>query len=106
MKLRRVTAQELREIYKNNKGDTCKRYLGISHYCNVPLIIKKQRKNILTMSWFLKDTEDDFELIYKASTNDYCNLNMYKQSKSFITDIYVFDEEINEIYKGNLNCKK
>lgn len=106
MKLKRVTVQELREIYKNNKGAPCKRYLEISHYCNVPLIVKKRQKTILTLSWFLKDTEDDFELIYKASTNDYCNLNKYEEGESYISDIYVFDEQIHEIYKGNLNFKR
>jgi len=106
MKLKRVTAQELRQIYKKNKGDPCKRYLGISHYCNIPLIIKRLRKTTLTLSWFLNDTGDDFELIYKASTNDYCNLNKYEEGESYISDIYVFDEQIHEIYKGNLNFKK
>ncbi|CAL7878267.1 hypothetical protein FUSNEC_GEN_10705_08290 [Fusobacterium necrophorum subsp. funduliforme] len=54
MKLKRVTVQELREIYKNNKGAPCKRYLEISHYCNVPLIVKKTSKNYTNIELVFK----------------------------------------------------
>lgn len=102
MQLRRVTAQELREIYNSNKGAKCKRYLGISHYCNVPLIVKREKRyTVFTLSWFLKDDGNYFELIDNASKNDYCNLKMYEIGESYVTDIYVFDEKIDKFYRGN-----
>lgn len=83
--LKRQSKDELWTIYKKNIGKKC-HYIDVNHYCTVPLLIIKQEKEIVTQKWGINFKD---ELILNFKENDYVNLNLYEQGKSFCSDIYL-----------------
>jgi hypothetical protein len=75
--LKRQSKDELWTIYKENIGKKCP-YIDVNHYCTVPLLIIKQGKEIVTQKWGINFKE-----------NDYVDLNLYENGKSFCSDIYI-----------------
>ena len=82
--LKRQSKGELWTIYKNNIGKKC-HYIDVNHYCTIPLLIIKQGKEIVTQKWGINFKD---ELILNKE-NDYVDLNLYEQGKSFCSAIYL-----------------
>lgn len=83
--LKRMSKDELWTIYKKNIGKKCP-YIDVNHYCTVPLLIIKQEKEIVTQKWGINFKD---ELILNFEENDYVDLNLYEQGKSFCSNIYL-----------------
>lgn len=83
--LKRMSKDELWTIYKENIGKKC-HYIDVNHYCTVPLLIIKQEKEIVTQKWGINFKD---ELILNFKENDYVDLNLYENGKSFCSDIYL-----------------
>ena len=83
--LKRMSKDELWSIYKENIGKKC-HYIDVNHYCTVPLLIIKQGKEIVTQKWGINFKD---ELIFNFKENDYVDLNLYENGKSFCSNIYL-----------------
>lgn len=83
--LKRQSKDELWTIYKENIGKKCP-YIDVNHYCTVPLLIIKQGKEIVTQKWGINFKD---ELIFNFKENDYVDLNLYENGKSFCSNIYL-----------------
>ena len=85
IKGKRQSKDELWTIYKENIGKKCP-YIDVNHYCTVPLLIIKQGKEIVTKKWGINFKD---ELILNFEENDYVDLNLYENEKSFCSDIFL-----------------
>lgn len=83
--LKRMSKDELWTIYKENIGKKCP-YIDVNYYCTVPLLIIKQGKEIVTQKWGINFKD---ELIFNFKENDYVDLTLYENGKSFCSDIYL-----------------
>ena len=81
----RQSKNELWTIYKENIGKKCP-YIDVNHYCTIPLLIIKQGKEIVTEKWGINFKD---ELILNFEENNYVDLNLYEQGKSFCSDIFL-----------------
>ena len=83
--LKRQSKDELWTIYRENIDKKC-HYIDVNHYCTIPLLIIKQGREIVTQKWGINFKD---ELILNFKENDYVDLNLYEQGKSFCSDIYL-----------------
>lgn len=60
--------------------------IDVNHYCTIPLLIIKQGKEIVTEKWGINFKD---ELILNFEENDYVDLNLYENGKSFCSNIYL-----------------
>ncbi len=84
IKLKRLTKDEIKEIYQKNICKKTKDY-DITHYCCYPIAIEDEDNIYVSKKWGINS---EGELIYNFKKNWFVNLKMYEENKSFCKGIY------------------
>ena len=84
IKFKRLTKDEIKEIYQKNIYKKTK-YYDVTHICCYPIAIEDKNNIYVSKKWGINS---EGELIYNFGKNWFVNLKMYEENKSFCKGIY------------------